>query len=442
MTPPQTQYARSGDVRIAYQVIGNGPFDLVYVPGYVSNMDLYWDGPVWSDFFSRLAAFSRLILFDKRGTGLSDRMAGVATLEERMDDVRAVMDAAHSEKAALYGVSEGGPMALLFTATYPDRTRALVLYGSYACHPSTLSAENIDQHIATIDRAWGTGEYTAQGFCARTAADETFWRALARFERQGASPSAAATIVRMQFETDARHVLPTIRVPTLVLHRVGDPRITVDAGHYLADHIPAAKYVELPGVDHNFLLTGERDMADRVADEIEEFLTGSRGSDIEVDRVLATVLFTDIVDSTKRAADLGDRQWRALLDRHDEAVREQIARFRGCEVKNLGDGFMATFDGPARAVRCAVAISESLRPLGIAVRSGLHTGEIEMNRGDIAGIAVHIAARVAAKAEPGETVVSSTVRDLVAGSGLRFKDRGIHALRGVPEEVHLYRALT
>jgi len=441
MTPPETRYARSGDIRIAYQVVGNGPFDLVYVPGYVSNMDLYWDGPAWSHFFSRLAAFSRLILFDKRSTGLSDRMAGVATLEERMDDVRAVMDAAHSEKAAFYGVSEGGPMALLFTATYPDRTRALVLYGSYACHPSTLSAENIDQHIATIDRAWGTGEYTAQGFCARTAADETFWRSLARFERQGASPSAAATIVKMQFETDARHILPTIRVPALVLHRIGDPRITVDAGRYLAAHIPGAKYLELPGIDHNFLLTGERDMADRVADEIEEFLTGSRGSDVEIDRVLSTVLFTDIVESTKRAAELGDRQWRALLDRHDETVRHQLARFRGNEVKNLGDGFLATFDGPARAVRCAASISELVRPLGIMVRSGLHTGEIELKRDDVTGIAVHIAARVAAEAGAGETVVSSTVRDLVAGSGLRFEDRGIHALKGLPEEVRLYRVL-
>jgi class 3 adenylate cyclase len=441
MTPPETRYARSGNVRIAYQVVGNGPFDLVYVPGYVSNMDLYWEDPAWSDFFSRLASFSRLILFDKRGTGLSDRMAGVATLEERMDDVRAVMDAAHSEKAVLYGVSEGGPMALLFTATYPERTRALVLYGSYACHPSTLSAQNIDQHIATIDRAWGTGEYTAQGFCARTAADETFWRSLARFERQGASPSAAAMIVKMQFATDARHILPTIRVPALVLHRVGDPRITVDAGRYLAAHIPGAKYLELPGIDHNFLLAGERDMADRVADEIEEFLTGSRGSDVEIDRVLSTVMFTDIVDSTKRAAEVGDRQWRTLLDRHDEAVRQQLTRFRGNEVKNLGDGFLATFDGPARAVRCAAAISESMRPLGISVRSGLHTGEIELKRNDVTGIAVHIAARVAAEAEPGETVVSSTVRDLVAGSGLRFEDRGTHTLKGLPEEVHLYRVL-
>src|SRR5437763_13236204 len=438
MTPPETRYARSGNVRIAYQVLGSGPFDLVYVPGYVSNMDLYWEGPAWSDFFSRLASFSRLILFDKRGTGLSDRMAGVATLEERMDDVRAVMDAALSEKAALYGESEGGPMALLFAATYPDRTRALVLYGSFACHPSTLSAENIDEHIATIDRAWGTGEYTAQSFVPRTTADETFWPALARFERQGASPSAAAMIVRMQFETDARHVLPTIRVPTLVLHRIGDPRITVDAGRYLAAQIPGAKYLELPGIDHNFLLTGERDMADRVADEIEEFLTGSRGSDVELGRVLATVLFTDIVDSTKRAAELGDRPWRALLDRHDEIVRQQLARFRGKEVKNLGDGFMATFDGPARAVRCASAIAETVQPLGIAVRSGLHTGEIELKPDDIGGIAVNVAARVAATAEPGETLVSSTVRDLVAGSGLRFDDRGFHALRGLPEEVHLY----
>jgi len=438
MTPPETRYARSGDVRIAYQVVGNGPFDLVFVPGYVSNMDLYWDGAAWSHFFSRLASFSRLILFDKRGTGLSDRMAGVATLEERMDDVRAVMDAAHSEEAALYGVSEGGPMALLFSATYPDRTRALVLYGSYACHPSTLSAENIDQHIAMIDRAWGTGEYTAQSFVPRTTADETFWRALARFERQGASPSAAAMIVRMQFETDARHILPTIRVPTLVLHRIGDPRITVDAGRYLGARIPKAKYVELPGIDHNFLLTGERDMADRVADEIEEFLTGSRGSDIDIDRVLATVLFTDIVDSTKRAAEVGDRQWRALLERHDETVRQQLVRFRGQEVKSLGDGFLATFDGPARAVRCAVGISHAVRPLGIAVRSGLHTGEIEQKRDDVTGIAVHMAARVAAEADAGETLVSSTVRDLVAGSGLRFQDRGYHTLRGLPEEVHLY----
>src|SRR5262249_50528748 len=324
---------------------------------------------------------------------------------------------------------------------YPDRTRALVLYGSFACHPSTLSAENIDEHIATIDRAWGTGEYTAQGFCAQTTADENFWRALARFERQGASPSAAATIVRMQFATDARHVLPIIRVPTLVLHRVGDPRITVDAGQYLAEHIPGAKYIELPGIDHNFLLTGERAMADRVADEIEEFLTGSRSSNIEIDRVLATVLFTDIVDSTKRAAELGDRQWRALLCQHDETVRQQLARFRGNEVKNLGDGFMATFDGPARAVRCATAITESMRPLGISVRSGLHTGEIELKRDDITGIAVHTAARVAAEAEADETIVSSTVRDLVAGSGLRFEDQGIRVLKGLPEEVHLYRVL-
>src|SRR5437763_11019161 len=276
---------------------------------------------------------------------------------------------------------------------------------------------------------------------ARSGRSEETVRILARLERQSASPSAAIATRRMAAEIDVRHVLPTIGVPTLVMHRVGDGVISVEAGRDLAANIPGARYVELPGVNHNPQLAGERDMADRIADEIEEFLTGSRSSETEIDRVLATVLFTDIVDSTKCAAELGDRQWRALLDRHDEAVRQQLARFRGHEVKNLGDGFMATFDGPARAVRCAAAISELMQPLGIRVRSGLHTGEIELKRDDVAGIAVHIAARVTAEAEADETVVSSTVRDLVAGSGLRFEDRGIRALKGLPEEVHLYRVL-
>jgi len=268
--------------------------------------------------------------------------------------------------------------------------------------------------------------------------DEAVRRALARFERQSASPSAVMAIRRMNREVDARHVLPAIRVPTLVMHRVGDSAINVKLGRYLAANIPGAKYVELPGNDHVPIF--ERDITDRIVDEAEEFRSGSP-SEPDVDRVLATVMFTDIVDSTRRAAELGDRQWRALLDRHDDTVRQQLARFRGQEVKNLGDGFLATFDGPARAVRCAASISESVRPLGIAVRSGLHTGEIELKRDDITGIAVHIAARVAAEAEAGETVVSSTVRDLVAGSGLRFEDRGIRALKGLPEEVRLYRVL-
>jgi class 3 adenylate cyclase len=433
MNLPETRYARSGDVRIAYQVTGSGPLDLVFVPGFVSNLDLIWESPVQAQFLSRLAAFSRLILFDKRGTGLSDRMAGIANLETRMDDVRAVMDAERRDRANLVGVSEGGPMSLLFSATYPERAQALVLYGSYARHP-TISANNISQHVEMIDRAWGTGEYIMRFMLPSRATDETFRRFAARWERQGASPSAASAIIRMNSEIDARHILPTIRVPTLVLHRVGDPRVTVDAGRYLATRIPGAKYVELPGNDH-----APFDIGDRLADEIEEFLTGSR-TDAEPDRVLATVMFTDIVDSTKRASELGDRQWRSLLDRHDAAVRQQLARFRGREVKNLGDGFLATFDGPARAVRCASAISETVQPIGIAVRSGLHTGEIELKEADIGGIAVHIAARVAEFAGAGEILVSSTVRDLVAGSGLSFQDRGTHEAKGLAEPLRLFAA--
>ena len=437
MTPPETRYAKSGDVHIAYQVVGDGPLDLIFVPGFVSNVEMTWESPGRAHLCSRLAAFSRLILFDKRGVGLSDRHVGIAHLEERMDDVRAVMDAAGSERAALFGISEGGAMCMLFAATYPERTRALTLYGTYARHP-TLTSDALPHHIELIGQAWGTGEYIMRYMQPANASDENLRRSWARYERQSASPAAAIACIRMSGEVDARDILPTIRVPTLVLHRTGDTRVTIDAGRYIADHIPGAKLVELPGVDHAPF--NEPDMVDRIVDEIEEFLTGSR-SEVEVDRVLATVLFTDIVDSTKRAAELGDRQWRALLDRHDEAVRTQIGRFRGHEVKSLGDGFLATFDGPARAVRCAAAIAGSVEPLGLAVRSGLHTGEIELTQDDIGGIAVHTAARVVAMAGPGETLVSSTVRDLVAGSGLRFEDRGRHALRGLPEEVHLYTAL-
>lgn len=435
MTPPETQYARSGDVRIAYQVVGNGSLDLVFVPGFISNVELFWETE-YADFLTRLATFSRLILFDKRGTGLSDRDVGIATLEERMDDVRAVMDAAGSERAALMGISEGGPMSLLFAATYPGRVQALVVYGSYAQPLHMASDNDLQREIERVDRLWGTGEYLLGRYLPGSLSAETARRTFARFERQSASPSAVIAIRRMNREIDVRHILPVVRVPTLVMHRVGDSAIPVEAGRYLAANIPSATYVELPGSNHNLL--NEPDMVDWVAGEVEEFLTGSR-RDAEVDRVLATIMFTDIVDSTKRAAELGDRQWRTLLDRHDDAVRKQLARFRGLEVKNLGDGFMATFDGPARAVRCAAAISESLQPLGIAVRSGLHTGEIELKADDVAGIAVHIAARIAAQAEAGETVVSSTVRDLVAGSGLRFEDRGMHELKGLPEALHLYR---
>ena len=436
MNPPETHYARSGDVRIAYQIAGSGSRDVVFVPGFVSNLELSWEDPGWAHFYTRLSAFSRLILFDKRGTGLSDRMAGIANLEERMDDVRAVMDAASSERAALFGISEGGPMSLLFAATYPERASALALYGSFARHP-TVSADNIAENLQLIDRSWGTGEYYLRFLAPSRASDEAFRRYVARYERQGASPSAVMAILRMNSEIDVRQILPTIRIPTLLLHRVGDPRITIDAGRYLAAHIPRAKLVELPGTDH-FPLR-EADIMDRIVDEIEEFLTGTRG-EAELDRVLATVLFTDIVGSTGRLVELGDRAWRQVLDLHDERARQEIARFRGRAVKSLGDGFLATFDGPARAVRCAAAIAEKIRSLGIEVRSGLHTGEIELRGEDIGGVAVHIAERIAEIAGGGEVLVSSTVRDLVAGSGLSFADLGSHQLKGLPEALRLFRA--
>jgi class 3 adenylate cyclase len=434
MEPPEIRYAKSGEVRIAYQVIGGGEFDLVWVPGFVTNLELAWEDAAEARFMSRLGSFCRLIRFDKRGTGLSDGDAGIPSLEQRMDDVRAVLDAVGSQRAALFGVSEGGSMSMLFAATYPARTRALIFYGAYARYPRSRAQS--DEFIEAIDRGWGTG--ASFRFFSRTAvADEKMVRAFARRERLGATPSAAIALQRMNEEIDVRDVLPAIRVPTLVLHRVGDERVDVEFGREIANRIADAKYVELPGTGHSFLV----DLGDRVADEIEQFLTGSL-HEVEPDRVLATVLFTDIVDSTKRAAELGDRQWRSLLDRHDEAVRQQLTRFRGHEVKNLGDGFLATFDGPARAVRCASAIAEMMQPLGISVRSGLHTGEIELKRDDIGGIAVHTAARVAALAESGQTLVSSTVRDLVAGSGLRFRDSGLHELRGLPEEVHLYTVVS
>jgi class 3 adenylate cyclase len=434
MDVPETRYAKSGDVRIAYQMIGNGPFDLVFVPGFVSNLDLVWEHAGWSHFFSRLSAFSRLILFDKRGTGLSDRVSGVPDLEARMDDVRAVMDAIGSERAVLFGASEGGAMSMLFAATYPERTRALVLYGTYAHYLTwVLSGAKLDAFIDAIERGWGTG-VTASFFNPGRASDETFRRFYARSERQGASPSAAVALTRMNSEIDVRHVLSAVRVPTLMLHRTGDPRVEVGAGRYLGAHIPGAKYVELPGSDHGVFLD-----SDRILDEVEEFLTGSRTA-AEPDRVLATVLFTDIVDSTKRAAELGDRDWRLLRDRHDDAIRQELARYRGREVKTLGDGFLATFDGPARAVRCASAIIERVRPLGMDVRSGLHTGEIEIQRDDIGGIAVHIASRVIGLAGSGEVLVSSTVRDLVAESGLRFQDRGSHVAKGLSEPLRLFAA--
>jgi class 3 adenylate cyclase len=432
---PKTQYAKSGDVRIAYQVVGEGPFDLVFVPGFISNLDAAWEEPYRARVWTRLAAFARLIMFDKRGTGLSDRTVGVPTLEERMDDVRAVMDAVGSQQAALFGISEGGAMSILFAATYPERTRALVLYGTYGHFSSwVVPPDMIDAAMDRMEKNWGTGE-SLRLFAPSVASDETFKLSWARFERLGASPSAVVALMRMNSEIDVRPILPSIRVSTFIIHRQGDVRVNVEAGRFMARQIPNAKYLELPGSDH-LLWTGE---TERVLDEVEEFLTGSRSA-IDSDRVLATVLFTDIVNSTKRAETIGDRAWHDVLDRHNALVRREISRHRGHEVRTMGDGFLATFDGPARSIRCALAINEGVEALGRQVRAGLHTGEIEMADDDLSGIAVHIASRVATMAKPGQVLVSNTVRDLVAGSNIRFHDEGSHSLKGLTESVRLFAA--
>ena len=435
--PPETRYAKSGDVNIAYQVVGKGPPDLVLVQGWVSNIDVCWEEPAFARFLMRLASFTRLILFDKRGTGLSDRVAHMPSLEVRMDDVRAVMDAVHSERAALFGYSEGGTMCALFAATYPTRTTALIMAGSYARrtsaedYPWGLSEKQLHAFIDQAEREWG-GPAGIDERCPSMAHDERFRQWWARFLRMSASPAAAATLARMNGEIDVRHVLPAIRVPTLILHSVNDQTINVGAGRHLAERIPGAKLVELQGADHVPYLSD----ADAILDEIEEFLTGVRHSP-EADRVLATVLFTDIVGATERAASLGDRRWHDLLDGHHALVRRELARFRGREIDTAGDGFFATFDGPARAVRCACAISDVVRSLGIEIRAGLHTGECEVMGDKVGGIAVHIGARIAAHANAGEVLVSNTVKDLVAGSGLSFRDRGTQSLKGVPGDWRL-----
>jgi pimeloyl-ACP methyl ester carboxylesterase len=443
---PETRYARSGDVNIAYQVVGEGPLDLVYVPGWVSNVELMWEEPAMARFLERLASFSRLILFDKRGTGLSDRVSNdkLPTLEERMDDVRAVLEEVGSSRAALFGHSEGGNMCVLFAATYPERTSALVTLGCFARrrdpdddYPWAPTAENREETATDIERNWGhLRPEDVEYYAPSRLGDDQFVRNLEQYLRRSASPGAAAALLRMNSYIDVREVLPTIRVPTLVLHRVGDHDVDVAEGRYLASKIPGARFVELPGDDH-WISAGN---PDEIADEIETFLTGTRPAP-ELDRVLSTVLFTDIVDSTTRAVELGDRRWRELLGTHDAAVRHELERFRGREVDTAGDGFFATFDGPARAVRCAISIGDAVRELGIAVRAGIHTGECELDGPKVRGIAVHTGARVASLAAPGEVLVSKTVKDLVSGSGLDFVDRGVHELKGVPGEWRLYAAV-
>jgi pimeloyl-ACP methyl ester carboxylesterase len=432
---PETRYTKSGDVHIAYQVLGDGPLDLVFVPGFVSHLEYQWEEPSSARVLRRLASFARLIRFDKRGTGLSDRGGPVPTLEQRMDDVRAVMDAVGSRRAALLGVSEGGPMSLLFAATHPDRTSALVLYGSYARrawapdHPWGRTEADMSALFERMDREWG-GPVGIETWAPSRAHDERYLRWWSNYLRLSASPGGAIDVMRMNMQIDVRHVLPAIRVPTLVLHRTGDRLTMVEQARYMARAIPGARLVELAGDDHS-PFTGDQDA---IVGEIEEFLTGIRHSPEESDRVLATVLFTDIVNSTARAAALGDRRWREILSQHHEAVRRELERFRGKEIDTAGDGFLAVFDGPARAIRCAGRIVDAVRSVGLDVRAGLHTGECELVGDKVSGIAVHIGARVAALAAPGEVLVSSTVKDLVAGSGLAFEPRGAHTLKGVPGE--------
>jgi pimeloyl-ACP methyl ester carboxylesterase len=437
---PVTHYAKSGNASIAYQVIGEGPFDLVYVSGWISNIELMWEEPSHARFLNRLASFSRLLLIDKRGTGLSDRVAEseLPTLEQRMDDVRAVMDAVGSARAALLGHSEGGNMAMLFAATYPQRTMALITFGVFAKriwsadYPWAPTPEQRQRWYDQIEQGWG-GVVDLSDLAPSVADDEGFLRWWATYLRRSASPSAALTLGKMNTQIDVRDVLPAIGVPTLVLHRTGDRDVQVEEARYIAGRIPGAKLVELPGVDH-LPWVGDQDS---VLDEIQEFLTGIRQGPAP-DRVLVTVLFTDVVGATARAAKLGDRRWRDLLSSHYATVRHELYRYRGNEVQTIGDGFLATFDGPARAIRCACAIRDQAHDDGLSIRAGLHTGECELIGSGIGGIAVHIGARVAALARSDEVVVSSTVKDLVVGSGIAFEDRGQHALKGVPGSWRLF----
>ena len=439
---PETRYAKKGDAHIAYQVVGEGPLDLVLVSTWFSHLEARWDSPGFAHYLRRLSSFSRLISFDKYGIGLSDPVPSrtLPPLEDWMDDVRAVMDAAGSERAAIMGANEGSLMAALFAATHPERTTALVLanatarMGSAPGYEIGVGADVQERLVSMVDQTWGHGDLmTAVNPSLADSPEEA--EAWGRFLRLSASPATAAAVMRMLFELDVRAVLSTIAVPTLIVHRSDNPIVTLDQGRYVAEHIEGARFVAVPGADYGLAL-GDTDV---VIDEVETFLTGAHHA-TRTDRVLATVLFTDIVDSTRRAVELGDARWRALLEAHEQVARAEVERFGGTIAEFTGDGVLASFDGPARAVRCALALRDRVRTLGLQVRAGLHAGEIERRGDQIAGIGVHIAARVLALAEPDRVLVSRTVRDLVVGSGLTFVDRGTHTLKGVPDQWQVLEA--
>lgn len=443
MNIPKTHYARSDDVQIAYQVIGDGPTDLLLVPGFVSNVESMWRHPESVKFLMRLASFCRLIVFDKRGTGMSDRGSELFTLEQRMHDVHAVLDAVGSKSATLFGISEGGPMSLLFSATYPERTKSLILYGAYSKrswspdYPFGWKDEQWEHVLNNFENNWGTPAGVSLDLWAPSIArDPVAAESITAYFRSAASPGAAVAIMKMNRDIDVRAVLPSVHVPTLILHRT-DERVTpVESARYLAEHIPNANLVEMPGQDHTYFLGNST----RVVNEIEMFVTGHQTT-LEPERVLTTVLFVDIVGSTERAVSIGDRDWRALLDSFYAVVREQLARHRGSEIDNAGDGIFTSFGGPAGAIRCAQDISSGVQALDLSVRCGVHTGECEVIGQKLTGIAVHTGARISALANPGEVLVSRTVRDLVAGSGIQFEDRGEQTLKGIPGQLQLFQAL-
>jgi pimeloyl-ACP methyl ester carboxylesterase len=440
---PETRYAKSGDVLIAYQVTGDAPITMVLAPGTVSHLDMDWEFPLRADFFRRLSSMFRLIRFDKRGTGLSDRPTAMATLEQRADDIRAVMDAVGVDSAVIFGASEGASMASMFAATYPERTRALLTWGGMARwiatedHPWGMSRADTERMIQDVQDNWPSEWYIrGPGAGVGQDADAAFVQSLVRYMRAAASPSAAAAYERMNSEIDIRPILSAIKVPTLVMNRSGDPVAPCAGARDMATRIPGARFVEFPGNTHSMMAIAP----EKVLAEIQAFVTGVRPFEVD-DRVLATVLFVDVADSTKALSALGDSAWKTRLEGYYRVARGEIARYRGREASTAGDGIMSSFDGPGRAIRCALAIAAAVRPLGLEVRAGLHTGEVELMGDNIGGIAVHIASRIQAEAAAGEVMVSATTRDLVAGSGIVFETRGARKLKGVPGEWAVFVAM-